>query len=146
MAREGDKHGDLRRETVKLLENLGPTVDAVAATLQAEGIRGVRRDESGCVVARYINAVMGADPRIRKVAVKARSVLLVRRAWWMSVVCVPVPSAVTGFIVEFDRGGFPALVTDSAGDQSQSYAPPDTKNIGMTAYSTTASRMLTPWG
>jgi hypothetical protein len=65
---------------------------------------------TGCVVARYVYAVMGHDPRVRSVAVLGRMVTITCRHRWSPLVVVPVPLPVQDFIARFDRGEFATLM------------------------------------
>lgn len=100
----------IRRGTKRVLEALGDDLVTVASTLDAYGARGTPRSADDCVVARYLGAVLGADPAIVSVAVWQRGV----RIRWASrrrrSMLVPLPRGVAQFIAEFDAGRFPQLI------------------------------------
>ena len=91
MSRARDERAALRAETTDLLQDLGPTADAVAVRLESAGVKGVPGSGTGCAVARYINAVMASDPRLGPITVSNEAVTLLGRHWWSPPVIVAVP-------------------------------------------------------
>ncbi len=114
MSRAKHDRGALRAETARLLQDLGPTVEAVAVKFESAGVKGIPGSGTGCVVARYVNAVMGSDPQLRTVTVSSDAVIILGRHWWSSPVIVSVPPPVRSFITRFDRHGFRDLVAPPA--------------------------------
>jgi hypothetical protein len=102
----------IRSATVELLGGLGPTSTDVAATLESAGVRGVPRSGTSCAVARYLNAVMAADPEVQGVMVSCEGVTVSVRQWWFPDILVPVPTPVRHFIRQFDSGDFSGLVAE----------------------------------
>lgn len=90
------------------LQQLGTSPAEVAASLQAAGVRGRPGESLDCAVARYLNAVVGGERRVRDVNV-SESFARVRRRW-RTAVTVPLPSGTRAFVREFDHGAFPELV------------------------------------
>jgi hypothetical protein len=109
----------IRSATADLLGRLGGTTADVAATLEAAGVRGVPRSGTSCAVARYLHAVMAADPEVRCLVVSSEGVSISVRQWWSADVLVPVPGPVRQFIRQFDSGGFATLVAERDGEQSR---------------------------
>ena len=102
----------IRSATVGLLGGLGRTSTDVASTLESAGVRGVPRSGTSCAVARYLNAVMAADPEVQGVMVSCEGVTVSVRQWWSPDIMVPVPAPVRQFIRQFDSGDFSGLVGD----------------------------------
>jgi hypothetical protein len=100
----------LTSQVNELLQDLGDSSYAVAASLQSMGVTGFRRNSSSCPLARYIHAVTVSDRRVSKVQVDRRVVAITRRHAWISKrVMVVLPTALQEFVVRFDRGDFPML-------------------------------------
>ena len=110
MLRRRQGRAILRAQISALLEDLGPTAQAVADNLEAVGITGVPHSGSDCAVARYINAVVGPDNRLRKVAVGRYAVTVVGKRWCTLAVVAPIPEQLRHFIVRFDRHEYPKLI------------------------------------
>jgi hypothetical protein len=102
----------LRSATGELLGQLGPTTADVAASLESAGVRGVPRSGNSCVIARYLNAVMAADPEVRSIMVSSEGVTVSVKRWWAADVLVPAPKAVRQFIRHFDSGDYANLVAE----------------------------------
>jgi hypothetical protein len=102
----------LRSATGELLGQLGPTTADVAATLESSGVRGVPRSGTSCVIARYLNAVMAADPQVQSIMVSSEGVTIAVNRWWAADVLVPVPKSVRQFIRQFDGGDYAHLVAE----------------------------------
>jgi hypothetical protein len=111
-------------ETAELLRKLGTTIEDVAATLGSTGVRGIPRSGTGCVLARYVHAVMGPDPRLRAITVTCAAITMTRRRWWLQPVVVSVPPPVQQFIVRFDRWEFSELVAEPGGARATSSPEP----------------------
>lgn len=99
----------MRRAVRQLLKDLGPTPHQVADTLADYGITGRVFDSSECAIARYVSAVVGADPRVSDIWV-SRRILRIRRRGWPFVTWVRTTWAVSGFIESFDDGAYPLLM------------------------------------
>jgi hypothetical protein len=125
MSRAREERAALRAQTSQLLRNLGPTADAVAGELETAGVKGVPGSGTGCAVARYVNAIIASDPRLGSINVNDEAVTIFGRHWWKPPVVVPVPPAVRGFIVQFDRGGFRHLAVAPTGSRSNASLEPD---------------------
>jgi hypothetical protein len=110
MSRAKDDRATLRAETAQLLEDLGPTVEGVAVKFKAAGAKGIPHSRTGCVVARYLNAVMGSDPRLGRVTVSSDAVNILGRHWWSFPLIVPVPPPVRSFTARFIAADFRDLV------------------------------------
>jgi hypothetical protein len=102
----------IRSATAELLGGLGPTAAAVASRLESAGVRGVPRSGTACAIARYLNAVMAADPAVQGVMVSCEGVTISVPKWWSPDILVPVPAPIRQFIRQFDSGDFSALVVD----------------------------------
>ncbi|MBO0747506.1 MAG: hypothetical protein J2O47_04105 [Acidimicrobiaceae bacterium] len=79
-------------------------------------MQGNPGDVLQCALAVYLRAVLGADPRVRSVAVTDRWVN-VGTAWRTHLVVEP--PAVRTFIHLFDAGRFPELVRSDVAQRSQ---------------------------
>jgi hypothetical protein len=105
---------DIKKQTRALLAGLGPDADGVGNALAAAGVAGVTRSNRSCPVALFLSATMGADPRIRSVAVGPCTVVVevnaprdLRPAGRL---VVQLPKPVRRFVAQFDAGHFPDLV------------------------------------
>jgi hypothetical protein len=106
------RRNTIRSATAELLGALGRTSTDVASRLQSAGVRGIPRSGTSCAVARYLNAVMAADPDVHGVMVSCDGVTVAVRRWWSPHILVAAPAPVRQFIRQFDSGDFPALVAD----------------------------------
>jgi hypothetical protein len=109
MSRARDERAALKAQTTQLLKDLGSTSEGVAGQLETAGVKGVPGSGTGCAIARYVNAVMGSDPRLGPINVNNEAVTIFGRHWWTRPVIVPVPPPVRGFIIRFDRDEFRSL-------------------------------------
>lgn len=98
----------------QLLQSLGDDLDTVVSSLEAHGVRARPRNPEECVLARYLNAVIGSDPAISAVHVWRYSVRVRLRYRLRRSVVVRLPVLLSEFIVVFDGLSFPQLV--DAGD------------------------------
>lgn len=103
----------LKKQTSSLLAELGTNADEVAASLARAGVQGLPKSNRFCAVAVYLTAVMGADPRIRSVAVGPCSLVvnLVRPKDSKPAgrLLVQLPKAARQFVSAFDAGAFPEI-------------------------------------
>jgi len=99
----------IKRNVGVLLEQLGGTSQAVAASLQQAGVQGDPFLVSRCPLARYLHAVVGVEPRVGKVKVGLYKAVINGPRWWQPMT-VDLPAPVRGFVVDFDRGRFPDLL------------------------------------
>lgn len=113
----------IRRQTAGLLAALGSSGTDVATSLAGYQVRGRPRDANGCAVAVYLQAVIGADPRIKAIRVSETSVriTLLRRGRRVQ---VPSPPPVRAFIESFDHGLFPSLIRPAVADGSAGVPSP----------------------
>jgi hypothetical protein len=102
----------LRSSVGGLMEDLGPTVDAIAEQLLALGVLGRPGDEERCVLNSYLRLVIGADPAVLGVAVRPHAVH-VRVQRFRPSVKVPLPLQARAFIAAFDAGLHPDLVMEA---------------------------------
>lgn len=102
----------LRRSLEDLVQGFGTTADGVADNLAGLGVRGTPGDVTGCAIARYMQALVGAEPSVSEVMVSEHK-LRVTRKWGRFPITVSLPRAVTSFVREFDAGGYPQLVEGS---------------------------------
>lgn len=113
----------LQDQVGQLLDNLGPEVNDVAATLIEAGAQGVPRDANSCVIAAYLHAVLGAERAVHRVKVCSIGVDFVLGTWWRRRAWVAHPPPVRRFIRAFDHGMFPPLTrgaTPEASTESRS--------------------------
>jgi hypothetical protein len=105
------RRAELRSQTSELLTGLGTTTDEVVTNLEQSGVRGIPGNGTQCAVARYLHAVMGADPGVREVIVGNHAVnVRPTKRWWSTCVVVPLSPIICSFIQQFDRGAFGSLV------------------------------------
>ncbi len=106
----------LKRQTRTLLAELGTSPDEVFESLNAAGVHGVPRDNRSCAVARYLTALMGADPRIRAVNVGHCSLLIDTAAppefRPSGRLLVQLPKPVRQFVAAFDARRYPAIIQE----------------------------------
>lgn len=100
---------DLRRSVRHRVEAMGSSPGDIAGSLAAEGARGIPAEVSECVLARYLQAVIGTEASVRRIVVKERSIRLFRTGCHLPVV-VTLPLAVSKFIRAFDAGCYPELI------------------------------------
>jgi hypothetical protein len=104
-----------RRETksglLRLLEHLGSDVESVIANLERSGIHGIPSNAEGCVLARYLHAVVGGESFVISIQVRKRSVRILWRSIWAQPLVVSLPLTLCEFIERFDRGEVPQLVS-----------------------------------
>jgi hypothetical protein len=105
---QGRRAPAIRRAAETLLADLGATEATVFRSLQEAGVAGSRGDPRDCVIARYLNAVVGADPDVTNVSV-GRSVVWLSRRGLRPAVRVTIPTAVRQFILAFDAGVHPEI-------------------------------------
>jgi hypothetical protein len=113
------KRAALREDSAALLGELGGTAAEVAVSLTAMGVRVWPASSGDCPLARYLHAVMGPDPRVKRVKVTTRWLALTTRGTWWSTVWLRLPHPVR----EFVAAGAPAPDDDgtdvpSAGNQA----------------------------
>jgi len=107
--RGGQRRGPaIKGAVASLLAELGTTESDVSRSLSEAGVAGHRGDPRDCVVARYLNAVVGAEPDINSVSV-GRSVVWMSRRGLRPAVRVSIPAPVRQFIMAFDAGVHPEL-------------------------------------
>jgi hypothetical protein len=109
----------LRNEVTTLLNGLGGRAEDVAANLAAEGVRGLPRDRNNCAIARYLNAVLGADPQVRAIVVGSSKLWVRRAPWWSAATLVEIPVPVQQFISLFDSDTYPDLISVPATREKQ---------------------------
>jgi hypothetical protein len=93
----------LREDAARLLDELGGTAGDVAVSLYFIGVRARASNADACSVARYLQAVVGADTRVRRLRVTKRWLVLTTPRRWWSTVRVRLPQAVREFTVSVDR-------------------------------------------
>ena len=100
----------IEQRVTSLLQSLGDDADAVAATLAWEGVTGFRSQSRNCAIARYLGAVVGADPGVGVITVTQTAVCISGIHWWSPKVRRSLPHAIRQFIIGFDTGRYPQLV------------------------------------
>lgn len=100
----------MEQQVTRLLHELGDDADQVAATLVAEGVTGRRSQSRDCAIARYLGAVVGADPAVGTITVSQTAVCISGRHWWTPKARRSLPHAIRQFIIAFDTGRYPQLV------------------------------------
>ena len=114
-------NGLLKKQTQDLLSGLGNCRTEVAEEMRRLGIRAAPRDPHGCAIAVYLTAVLGADLRVRSLAVESAAVRVrlegSRRFHWPRFVTVRLPEPVREFIVAFDQALYPAMIRAEGVDE-----------------------------
>jgi hypothetical protein len=105
------KRSVLRLSTLGLLDGLGDTVSRIAESLRNQGVTGEPSSSRDCVVARYLDAVIGADPAVDRVIVLRERVEVRMRKRLQPRVFVRTPPPIENFIRAFDANAFPELLT-----------------------------------
>jgi hypothetical protein len=77
--------------------------------MEGAGARGLRQDAERCVLASYLNAVLGADARVGTVAVGTAVTVIKPSRRWARKVTVRHPAGVEAFVRAFDAGTYPVL-------------------------------------
>ncbi len=117
----------LKKQTRELLGGLGSCRAEVAGTLRGVGVRAVPKDPRDCAVAIYLGAVLGADTRIKSLAVQSGDVkVLVEEPKWFhlpNVVRVQLPKAVRQFIEAFDQAVYPDLIREGCQRSAKAKSP-----------------------
>ncbi len=112
----------LKSQIADLLLGLGSGRAEVATKLQALGVRAVPKDPQGCAIACFLGVVVGGDSRVNSLSVQCSRVRVttggatfpLRRA-----VSVPLPAPVRQFVMAFDAGVYPSLITSESQDLPQ---------------------------
>jgi hypothetical protein len=102
----------LKHEVSVLLDQLGSTPEAVGESLRRAGVRGDPFLVSRCPVARYLHAVVGAEPNVGKIKVGLYKTVINGPRWWRPMT-IGLPLPVRLFVLGFDRGQFPELLSQS---------------------------------
>ncbi len=122
----------MRRAVSGLVEDLGSTHHAIAESLAEHGVRGVPGNHEQCALARYLRAVVGADPETVTVSIPGPT-LHVQLSKGRPAVRLRLTPEVRAFIQAFDAGLFPNLV-----DQ----VPPRTADAGSVGAGSIAAHAL----
>jgi hypothetical protein len=98
----------LREDAALLLAELGDTADEVVAFLawMGAGVTGASGGDS--LATSYLHAVIGADPRVRRVRITKRRMGLKTTRRWRSTVWVALPRPVRQFVTSVDGHSTPA--------------------------------------
>jgi hypothetical protein len=105
----GIRSGGLRRSVRQHLDSLGDSPGRISDRLRAEGVKGVPGESRNCALARYLQAVIGAEQSVTSVSVFERSIRI-RRPGFHPPTFVTLPKAASAFIRDFDTGSFPELI------------------------------------
>jgi hypothetical protein len=100
-----------QQQIVSTLNQLGPTADEVADRIRALGIKGRRHSPERCPIANLLTSIPGV--MIAEV-LEADVEIFVSEDEGTDVIEIPVPDAVSDFIVQFDRGVHLDLVDTAA--------------------------------
>jgi hypothetical protein len=110
MGHRRQQRSALASEVSTLFGQLGDSPEDVAESLGRQGVTGRQASDTQCPLARYLNAVLGAEHHVKGVDVGSR-VVRIRVGWpWSPPIFVSLPGPVGRFVGDFDRGRFPALV------------------------------------
>ena len=106
----------IKKQTSGLLAGLGNSPDEVAESLLTNGVHGVPGDNHSCAVARYVSAVVGAEPSIRSVTVGpcSMTISLVRPTDNRPAgrLQVQLPKPVRAFVAAFDARKYPQVTQE----------------------------------
>ena len=107
------------REGVRdLLAQLGGDVETITTKLWASGVRGTPNNAEDCVLARYLNAVVGGDRAIVRLRVWRGSVRIELASLRTRPIIVSLPLPLQRFVAEFDKKTIPDLI-----DTVQAHVP-----------------------
>ena len=110
MGHRRQQRSALAKDVSSLFDQLGGSAEEVADSLSQHGVSGRQASDTHCPLARYLNAVLGAEHRVKGVDVGSR-VVRIRVRWpWSPPIFVTLPGPVGRFVNDFDRGQFPDLV------------------------------------
>jgi hypothetical protein len=112
---------ELRGQVRDLLGSLGEDTSLVAKHLEEAGVRGTPRDSSGCAIAVYLSAVIGADPAVRNLKVTADRVIITRSPRWRPPMTVSLPVSLRSFVASFDRDCYPQLTRTTEDGSTRQY-------------------------
>jgi hypothetical protein len=104
----------MKHDVSVLLDRLGSTPEDVAESLRRAGVRGDPFLVARCPVARYLHAVVGGEPRVGKIKVGLYKAVINGPTWWWPIT-VALPAPVRLFVLGFDRGRFPELLSQPQG-------------------------------
>lgn len=104
-----DSSPALRRAVSDCLDQLGHSPEQVAVRLEMYGVQGVPGRADDCPMARYVKAVIGAEPTIGRIGVLEQRLRVTGRGLRLPF-SVPLPPAVQAFVRDFDEGRYPTLV------------------------------------
>lgn len=98
-------------DVVDKLEALGSS-EQIALFLEQEGVKGVRNCPSACAIAEFVGDACGA-PLVR---VTAQSITAQRFGHAAECAPIYIDGPIIDFILDFDEGRYPELVSGVAGD------------------------------
>ena len=101
----------LRAQAAHVLRSLGGSEHEIAQQLEAAGVRGSPGKATDCALAVYLSAVVAADSRVRAVYVGPERVFIKGHhpRWWPWI-GIPLSKPLRGFVADFDKRVYPALV------------------------------------
>ena len=99
----------LRADVAHELRSLGASKDEVAGRLEAAGVRGTPGSVRECALAVYLSAVVAADARVGAVLVGEQRTFIKLDGRWRYL-GVSLTKGLRGFVHDFDRHRYPALV------------------------------------
>jgi hypothetical protein len=93
----------LREDAARLLGELGGTASEVAVSLRSIVVEGPPSTAGDPPIVRYLNAVVGADPQVKRVRVTKRWLVLKTQRRWGSTIRLRLPHPVREFAVSIDE-------------------------------------------
>lgn len=99
----------LRRSVREHVQGLGETPAAVAEHLASHRVSGVPGKATDCAVARYLQAVIGAESSVSRVVVMEGSLRVFRYGCHLPI-WLRLPRATAAFVRAFDAGCYPELI------------------------------------
>lgn len=115
LGRKVDERPHLVDEVTGMLRSLGNDPTTIARRLRDLGVRGTPGSTTECAIARFLSAVVAADPGVRMLKVYRDSITVVPSRWWRLDRVVELGEPLCRFVARFDEGGFPELIEEGAG-------------------------------
>jgi hypothetical protein len=107
-----------REDAARLLGELGGTASEVAVSLSSMGIGGPPSTTGDSPIARYLNAIVGADTQVKRVRVTKRWLVLETHRRWGSTIWLRLPHPVREFTVSVG-GALPHESTRAPHEETQ---------------------------
>jgi hypothetical protein len=92
------------------LAALGEDSDEVASSLARSRVQGYCHQPRDCALARYLSAILAADPGVEQISVGHSELWVHGPHWWSLKAIFALPKPVRQFVRDFDEDRYPSLV------------------------------------